>query len=320
MTRVGILGCASIAKRSLAPAFMRHDGFELVAVASRSANKATEFAEGFSARGCTYDELVQAPDVDLIYCPLPTGLHHNWVAKSLEAGKHVLCEKSLGTSLREVEDLVGIARERQLFLMESFQFRFHAQNLYVKSLLAGNAIGPVRDVVVRFGIPPFPEGAANIRYSKVLGGGALLDNGAYAIKAATYLLGHEIEVLAAMHGGETNSLGNVDLTGSIMMRTPSGVSIHGTYGFDHYYQNGYEIWGKDGKISTTRAFTARGGFAAPVIVETASGKDVKTFDDDHFARLLDYVASTIATGDFEREYSECIVQARTVQAVKEIMK
>jgi hypothetical protein len=82
-----------------------------------------------------------------------------------------------------------LARERHLLLMESFQFRFHAQNLYVKQLLRERAIGPLRQVVVRFGIPPFPEGSANIRYSKELGGGALLDNGAYTLKAASYLLG-----------------------------------------------------------------------------------------------------------------------------------
>ncbi len=316
--RVGILGCAAIAKRSLAPAFAAHPSFELVSVASRTSEKAAAFAGAYGIRPCTYDDLVAAPDIDLVYCPLPTGLHYEWVRKCLLAGKHVLCEKSLACSLAEVRDLVATARARGLFLMESFQFRFHAQNLYVKKLLAEDAIGPIRQVLVRFGIPPFPEGASNIRYSRELGGGALLDNGAYTVKAATYLLGADLAVLAALRGGETAELGNVDLTGSIMMRTASGIPIQTAYGFDHWYQNGYEIWGKGGKISTTRAFTARGDFDAPVIVETAAGREVKTFRDDHFAHLLEHVARSLGTGDYAAEYGECEVQAALLEQVAKL--
>lgn len=322
MIRVGILGCASIARRSLAPSFMKHEGFHLVAVASRLRDKAESFVDSLNlpsskcndVKTLTYDDLIKSDNVDLIYCPLPTGMHFEWAGRALESGKHVLCEKSLATNLQEVESLVGIARRNQRFLMESFQFRFHAQNLYVKELLERKVIGPLRQVVVRFGIPPFPEGASNIRYSSELGGGALLDNGAYTVKCATYLLGRDIDVLAAMCGGHTPSLGNVDLTGSIMMRA-GDVAIHASYGFDHFYQNSYEIWGTGGKISTVRAFTAREDFAAPVIIETKDGRETKEFRDDHFARLLDYVERTIADGTCEMEYEECLNQARILETV-----
>ena len=315
--RVGIMGCANIAKRSLIPAFARHESFEVVAIASRDVAKAVPLAEDYKCRACTYDELIAALDVDLIYCPLPTGLHYEWVKKALAANKHVLCEKSLACTLAEVTDLVATARAHKCFLMESFQFRFHAQNLYVKELLAQNAIGPIRQMVVRFGIPPFPEGAKNIRYSEELGGGALLDNGAYTIKCTTYLLGDDVKILAAMEGGRDPSLGNVPLTGSIMMKVGE-VAVQTSYGFDHFYQNSYEIWGKDGKISTTRAFTAREDFAAPVILETKNGKEVKTFNDDHFARLMDYLAKIIPMGGYEKEYNECLVQAKLLAATKEM--
>lgn len=322
MIRVGILGCANIARRSLAPAFLKHDSFRLIAVASRSSDKANAFvkslelttSQGKALHPCTYDELMNSKEVDFVYCPLPTGMHFEWVGRALESGKDVLCEKSLASTFGEVESLVNLARRNRHFLMESFQFRFHAQNLYVKELLARNAIGPLRQVVVRFGIPPFPEGVSNIRYSSELGGGALLDNGAYTVKCATYLLGPEIQVLAAMCGGHTKSLGNVDLIGSIMMRAGS-IPIHAAYGFDHFYQNSYEIWGQKGKISTMRAFTAREDFAAPVIVETQDGKEVKEFCDDHFARMLDYVAGGISSSVREVEYEESLNQARILESI-----
>lgn len=315
MIRVGILGCANIATRSLIPAFARHGAFEVRRIASRSVDKARPLADRYGCIACGYDDLVAADDVDLAYCALPTGLHYRWAKKLLSAGMHVLCEKSLAGSRAEVEDLVATARAGGRFLMESFQFRFHAQNLYVRELLAKNAIGPLRQVVVRFGVPPFPEGVTNIRYSKTLGGGALLDNGAYVIKCATYLLGPDVHVLAAVRGGATPELGDVDLTGAMMLEA-GGVPVQTAYGFDHFYQNGYEIWGKGGKILTTRAFTAREDFAAPVILETPSGKTVKTFSDDHFARLLDYVAGVLPSEQYEREYDECIVQAKLLEEVR----
>ena len=212
---------------------------------------------------------------------------------------------------------------RNLLLMESFQFRFHAQNIYVKQLLREGAIGPLRQVVVRFGIPPFPEGSANIRYSKELGGGALLDNGAYTLKAASYLLGEDLTVLAAMNDinrTEKDGVGDdVDLTGSIMLRTADGVPVQTAYGFSHFYQNGYEIWGKDGKITTTRAFTARSDFAAPVILETRTGRTEKTFHDDHFVNLLTHVADHIANGMFEEEYRQNLLQARLLADTARLM-
>ena len=302
MIRVGILGNANIARRSLIPAFTAHAAFELAGVASRSGD-------------VSYTDMLAREDIDLIYCPLPTGLHHEWVKRALKAGKHVLCEKSLACTYAEVQDLVETARCNRRFLMESFQFRFHAQNLYVKDLLSAGAIGEIRQLVVRFGIPPFPEGVKNIRYSKELGGGALLDNGAYTVKCATYFLGkNDARVLAAVEGGQTPGLGNVDLTGAMMLMV-GGVPVQTAYGFDHFYQNGYEIWGKNGRISTLRAFTAREDFAAPVVIETKDGKDVKTFSDDHFARLLDYLEKTIPSGNYESEYAECLIQAKLLGEV-----
>lgn len=318
--RVGILGCAAIAKRSLAPAFAAHPSFQLVAIASRMVEKAAEFAGQYGARSCSYEELVAADDVNFIYCPLPTGLHAEWVAKCLQAGKHVLCEKSLACTYDEVARLVDLARSRNLLLMESFQFRFHAQNLYVKQLLKDGVIGPLRQVVIRFGIPPFPEGAANIRYYKELGGGALLDSGAYTLKAASYLLGEDLTVLAAMSDvNRPNKDGvgdDVDLTGSVMLRTADGVPVQTAYGFSHFYQNGYEIWGKNGKITTTRAFTARPDFAAPVILETCEGHTEQIFQDDHFRNLLTHVAERIQEEDFSGEYAQNLRQAGLMEEVR----
>ncbi len=306
--KVGILGCASIAKRSLAPAFAAHPSFDLVAIASRTPEKAAEFAAQYGASPCSYEEMLERGDVDLVYCPLPTGLHYEWVRKCLLNKKHVLCEKSLAINYDYVKDLVETARSNGCFLMESFQFRFHPQNIFVKKLLSENAIGEIRGLDVKFGFPPFPDGRRNIRYSKALGGGALLDSGAYTVKATTYLLGDDFQVKMAICGKHADC--EVDLDGHLWLQSQSGLVSKTTYGFHNYYQCGYEIWGEKGKITTSRAFTAKPDFVAEVRVETAAGTRMEKFQADHFALMLDYIATQVADGSREEEYNQCLVQSR----------
>src|SRR5258707_26812 len=94
--RIGVLGCAGIARRSTIPAMKAVPGLDLVAVASRSREKADAFASQFGVEPMVgYQALVDRQDIDALYVPLPTGLHAEWIPKSLEAGKHVLAEKSL---------------------------------------------------------------------------------------------------------------------------------------------------------------------------------------------------------------------------------
>ncbi len=307
--KVGILGCANIAKRSLIPAFAGHPHFELAAIASRDKKNAEEVAKPYGCSAMTYDELSDA-DLDLIYVPLPNGLHLEWVTKCLNAGKHVLCEKSLGCTLEEVESMVALACEKQLFLMESFQWRFHSQTSTAKEIIASGVLGEMRCFRASFGFPPFPS-RDNIRYNKDLGGGALLDTGAYTVKATTEFLGHDVEVRASTLRFD-KELG-VDVGGTIYMERSDGLVSETAFGFDNFYQCNYEIWGSKGKLTVKRAFTAPLGFEPEIVIETAEGVEVRKLPaDDHFARMLDYVAYAISGSEnklFETEWKACIIQA-----------
>lgn len=308
MIRVGILGCAGIARRSLAPAFASHADFALTAVASRSPEKARAFATPYGAQTCSYEQLVARDDLDLIYCPLPTGLHYEWVRRALSAGRHVLCEKSLACSEAQVVSLVELARRKGVLLMESFQFRFHGQIRLVRRLLDSGRIGDIRRVDVRFSYPRFSD-AGNIRFSKRLGGGALLDAGAYVVKATTLLLGTDVQLVSATRTSDPDW--EVDKDGTLVFRRPDGVEAQASYSMDAAYRCGFVITGTKGSIETTRAFTARADFDAEVIVNG----DVMHCRDDHFARMLDVVSERIAAADFEPEYEEALVQARLMSGV-----
>src|SRR5258708_37754162 len=127
--RIGIMGCANIALRSVIPAILElHDKFDLVAIASRTPEKALKAADQFNILPVTgYDNLLARDDIDAIYMPLPTGLHEKWVTNALEAGKHVFAEKSLAVDYDSAQRLIELARARKLLLMENFMVRFHSQ-------------------------------------------------------------------------------------------------------------------------------------------------------------------------------------------------
>ena len=120
--RIGVLGCANIAQRSMIPAIrqlVKH--FVLIGIASRDVVKAAEFAAEFACKSYgSYDELVESSDVDALYIPLPTGLHKKWIDRALAAGKHVYAEKSIALCEADAQEIVARARANSLVLMEGF--------------------------------------------------------------------------------------------------------------------------------------------------------------------------------------------------------
>lgn len=316
--KVGILGCAKIALRSLIPAFRDSRDFQLCAVASRSFEKVRSVASEYGLKPYgSYLELLEDPVIDLVYIPLPNALHYGWIKESLLHGKHVLCEKSLGCSFAEVEELVNLARKEKRLLMESFQFRFHSQTEWVRNYIATGGLGEVRAVRAYFGFPPFPD-KDNIRYVKELGGGALLDAGAYTVKCLdVFFPDEEFSVKGAVMEGQPDF--SVDIFGGALLESQNGMMAQLSYGFDNFYQCGFDIWGSKGKLTSTRAYTAPKDHSPIIIVETPeSGRqEIVLRSDDHFKSLLKNVARIIQSDDFEREYHQNLKQAKILNDIKD---
>ena len=108
------MGCANIAQRLMIPAIKQMPSqWELVAVASRTYKKAEDYSNQFGCEAVIgYDKLLQRDDIDAIYIPLPTGLHKEWISKSLLAGKHVYAEKSIAMTSADAQNMVQIAKEK----------------------------------------------------------------------------------------------------------------------------------------------------------------------------------------------------------------
>jgi NDP-hexose-3-ketoreductase len=310
--RVGILGCANIAIKSLAPAFKNHPSFELIAFAGRDTIKTNETSKKFECEALnSYQLLIDRNDIDLVYIPLPNSLHYEWVMKSLRANKHVLCEKSLGCNYEEVESMVNESRRNNKLLIENFQFRFHSQHQFIKNMIKNGDIGQIRSFRSSFGFPPFLD-TQNIRYNSKLGGGALLDAGAYTIKATQFIMGDGFVVKAA--NLKFSKEMNVDIFGGIYMQNELGEFAELSFGFDNFYQCNYEIWGSKGKVIATRAFTASPGFEPIVIIEKQDSIESKKLPaDDHFSNLLTHIIKCIEMDDFETENLQNLQQANNIR-------
>lgn len=314
---VGILGCANIAQRSLIPAFNSCDRFNVYAIASRTLDKAKAVAENYNSKafGC-YEELIADKNIDIVYMPLPTGLHYEWGKKALAAGKHLLSEKSLASTYMEVKDLVDTAKAHNLLVMENFQFRFHTQTQWVRDFVKSGKLGDIRCFRSSFGFPPF-KNADNIRYFKNLGGGALLDAGAYTVKSMKVILPEEHFKYKSSSMITPNG-SDVDLYGGALFESDGGVVAELAYGFDNYYQCGFEIWGSKGKLTSTRAYTAPAALTPKIIIETAEDgrSEVELPPCDHFNAVVNYFAKCIDNGDFSEEYEQDLLQAKMIDDIR----
>jgi D-xylose 1-dehydrogenase (NADP+, D-xylono-1,5-lactone-forming) len=216
--RIGLLSTAAINLEILSAA-ADSQAVEVVAVASRDGARAQAYAHehGIARSHGSYDALLSDSEVDAVYVSLPNGLHHEWTVAAVEAGKHVLCEKPYSRRPDEVEEAFDRAEARRLVLMEAFMFRHHPQTAKVKELVDDGAVGRVR--LVRAAFSFILQDLHDIRASRELEGGALMDVGSYCVSGARHLAGEPESVTGEQIVGRTG----VDMAFHGTMRFPGDV-------------------------------------------------------------------------------------------------
>ena len=181
--RLGILGAARISLGGIIPAANRTEKVEVAAVATRGGKKSREVREIAPEADLfeDYGLLLEEPDVEAVYIPLPNSMHVEWTLRAVEAGKHVLCEKPFALEAEGAAQAVEAAEKAGLKIMEGFMFRLHPQTLRLRELLSGGAVGEVRQVVAEFGHRL--DDSEDVRGIGSLGGGSLGDVGCYCVSA-----------------------------------------------------------------------------------------------------------------------------------------
>jgi predicted dehydrogenase len=258
--RIGVLGAARIAPSALLKPAAKVGGVEITAIAARDRARAARMAAKFgvpTAYG-DYHELLDDPEIDAVYVPLPNGLHAEWTTRAIQAGKHVLCEKPFTANAAEAEAVAAVAAGSDRVVMEAFHYRYHPLARRIAQLLHDERrLGALTRVEtwMCFPLPKFDD----IRYRYDLGGGALMDAGCYAVHAARFLTGAEPEVTAAR---ATVRDPQVDRAMTVDLRFPGGVT--GTAKTSLWSREllhiGLRVYGERGRLSVPLFLAPQAGW------------------------------------------------------------
>lgn len=299
--RWGILGTAQIAQSAFIPALRQTENGEVAAIGSRSGDKARAFAKehGIPQAYDSYEGVLDDPNVDAVYIPLPNTLHAEWIIRAAQAGKHIFCEKPLTMTYAEAKKAVQACKDAGVMLVEAFVYRFHRQNRRLRELLDAGEIGEVLHTDARFhysyGGPP-----DNIRVRPELGGGALLDVGCYVLSWARFVMG-ELPLAVAATSVPDDS--GVDKTTVATLRFARGRTANVSSGIRMYGGQQATIYGTHGQIDLTHPFhpaPVRDGVTSAKVLVHKFGKtmDVSVPTDKlSFHDALDQVNRSILTGE-----------------------
>jgi len=249
--RWGLLSTANI-NRALIPAFRASKRGELVAVASRNQDKASEYAStwGIHKAFGSYDALLESGMVDAVYIGLPNHLHAEWSIRSMQAGVHVLCEKPFALTLDEVDRMVDTSVKTGCVLAEAFMYRHHPQTKIVGEWVQSGRLG---EITVFRGVFNFAlKNRDNVRIVPEFGGGSLWDVGVYPMSFAQLVYGQLPETVSGMQwSGNTG----VDETFVGQMTYPGGGLAQIASSFRTPYHTHIEVIGTEGRLSLNQPFS-----------------------------------------------------------------
>jgi len=312
--RFGVIGCANIARKSFLPALKKSASVDLVAVASRSPKKAKLFASLFNCEAVHgYDNLLNRKDIDTVYIATPIGIHAEWSIASAQAGKHVLCEKTLATNVDETQLIIDTCEKYGVAVFEGFAYQFHPQHAAVHKIVEQGQIGEPVLFQAWFGFPPIKN---NHRYDPVLGGGALLDAGTYTIHAARRFFNREpVRIQASLDYKDKL----VDIHGSVLLDFGNRQTAFLAFGFDNMYRNSYSIWGTKGMVTLTRAFSIPPIFSPTIILEQQSYREERILPSyDQFLGEVEVFSTGFNDPDKCRRWREdSLSHAQTLEAVRQ---
>lgn len=290
--RFGILSTANIGRKYVTPAMQLAERCEIVAVASRNLENAESYASDFDipkAYG-SYEKLLADPDVDAVYIPLPNHLHVEWSIKSLQAGKHVLCEKPIGMDEQDAKKLLAESRKYpHLKVMEAFMYRHHPRWKRVVEIAQSGNFGDIKAIHTLFTY--YNDEPDNYRNSVLMGGGGLMDVGCYSISVARLIYGREPKSASGI--SEFDPEFNVDRLTSGLLDFETGTSVF-TCSTQCHKDQYVKIYGTQGKIELDWPFNP--DFSKPTVLKAnIDGIDItEEFEPcNHFTLQGDAFAEAI---------------------------
>jgi len=289
--RWGVLGYARIARESLIPAMGRSRNAVFHAIASRDAETLKACAERFGPRRAYlgYQALLDDPEVDAVYIPLPNALHEEWTLKAAARGKHVLCEKPAALDAAGLRRMSAACEAAGVLFMEAFMYRYTERTRLVRECVDSGALGELRFVESSFRF--HLADPASIKYREGLGGGSLYDVGCYPVNfVGLFAGGAPVSVHA-----EAWTSGGVDVRLSALLRYADGIGAALHCGFD------------SGRVVASRLIGTKGVLEVPDTWMDEAG--ALRFSGDSGDREIPVPASDRYRAELE-DFSAAILEGR----------
>lgn len=315
--RWGILSAANIGVRAVAPAMRASANGKLLAIGSRDTQRAADlYAFASNVRIYEgYEAIIADPEIEAVYIPLPNSLHAEWAIKAMQAGKHVLCEKPLAVTREEGEEMVQVAREHQVLLMEAFMYRFHPQIVWALEQIQAGVIGTVQLIRASFSfdIRTNPD---NIRLQPELAGGSLMDVGCYPINLFRAIYGQAPRSVAArVHVSGPTS---VDLATNAVLDYGDGRFgvLDASFGLPS--RQGAEIVGDAGIITLPVPFTPGSHEMTAFLTKNGQMTEQSFSSADQYQLEIEHFGQCIRSKqDPQLSLSESLENLATIEAIYE---
>lgn len=297
-----ILGLGYYATQIIMPRFVECEHSRIAALVSGTPDKLKTFGDQYGVSETsrysyeTFDQIVDNPDVDIVYVVTPNSLHRTFTERAAKAGKHVMCEKPMATSAADSEAMIAACKAADRKLMIGYRSRFQPHNVEAIALVRSGAFGPIRTVVADHG---FTIGDPNQwRLKRALsGGGSLMDIGIYSLNAARYLTGEEPIAVNAMESTDRNDIRfqEVEDLVTFQLLFPSGALANCISAYSSNV-NRYRVTGPKGWVEIEPA-TGYGGQAMTVRLDGKTApRELAPSRKSQFAGQLDHLSECILTG------------------------
>ncbi len=284
-------------------------------VCKNSIKKAKKITEQYG--GCifdSYEKLLTSNDIDAVYIALPPALHYLWAKKAVINNKHIIVEKPFGVSFKETQEIINIAKENNLAVLENFAFVYHKQIEKIKEIISSGKIGEIRYVKSNFGFPI--RELNDFRYSKELGGGALLDCGCYALKMAQLIMGNNLKIKNTILYSVPKF--EVDMYGAISAVNEKNIIADLLFGMDQQYNCALEIWGSKGCIKSPRIYTPPADYTVNLDLTIGNENHIIPIEpfDQFWASLNVFADLTNDINKREKIYNDIISQSYYLEQCK----
>ncbi len=291
--KLGVLGVSEHFLTRIILPLSKSEEIEVVGIASRNIKKAQKTAKEWQINKIfdSYESLLEDTEIEAVYIPLPNHMHLEWVKKSVDAGKHVICEKPLTLDAKETKELMSYIRDKEVKVMEAFMYRFHPKWQMVRELMKVSGIGEIKSIHTIFTYNN--KDPKNIRNIKAFGGGALLDIGCYAISSARWILDQEPKKVIALN--TYSDVFETDILSSGIMDFGSARSLF-TVSTGLYPAQEVKVYGTGGTLEVVIPFNDQYDVAGEVKVTTGLGSRIVTFKpSNQYTNLFEAFAYAIKT-------------------------